>query len=330
MRIGIHIARRLGQFALLLVLVTAATCLLSAMIPGDFFAVQELDPAIGRETIAQLRMKHGLDQPVWIQYVRWLSNLMRLDLGYSLHYQLPVRTVLLSAAGGTLWLALPALLAGILGGVLIGTLHATWKGRPEGLALDLLSTVLLSLPSLVLGLTALLLAARTQWFPLGGMSSMTPASPGWAGWLLDRLHHLVLPVTCLSIPVLSAIERLQHTSARQTLDEPHVRSARARGLPESRIFLQHVLRPSLNAVISTSGPLLGAVLSGSLVLEIIFSWPGLGRMTYDALFNRDLFLLLGAVLASSILLMAGNLAADLLLTRLDPRTHRPARESEVR
>jgi len=314
------ILKRFAQLLLLLLLVTAATSLLSSLIPGDFFAAQELDPTISRETIQQLRQKHGLDQPVLVQYAGWLRSLLKLDLGYSLFYQAPVAEVLLSALGKTLWLAIPALLIGTIGGVLLGTLHATWRGRPAGFTLDVLSTIILSLPSLLLGLGAMLLAFRTGWFPLGSMNAPTLEGANMFTWLIDRLHHLILPVACLSIPILAIVERIQHTAARQTLDEAYVRSARARGLSPWRIFTRHLLRPSLNTVISTSGPLFGAVLSGSLVLEVIFSWPGLGRITYDALFSRDVFLLLGSVIASSVLLVIANLAADIMLLRLDPRT----------
>ncbi len=312
-------ARRLTQLVLLLVLVTAATSLLSSLIPGDYFSVHELDPAIGKETVRHLREKYGLDRPAIVQYGHWLRNLLSLDLGFSLFYQSPVSGVVLSALGRTLWLALPSLLIGMGLGVLLGTVHAALRNHPAGALLDMLSTVILSLPSLLLGLSALLLAARTGWFPLGSMNSLTVAGTGWGTWFADRLHHMILPVTCLSIPIMAAVERIQHTAALQTLNEPYLRTARARGLRPTRLFFQHLLRPSLNSVISTSGPIFGAVLSGSLVLEVIFAWPGLGRITYDALFNRDIFLLQGSVVASTVLLVMGNMAADSLLVRLDPR-----------
>ncbi len=314
------ILKRFAQLVLLLLLLSAATSLLSSLIPGDFFAAQELDPTISRETILQLRQQHGLDQPALVQYGRWLRNLLKLDLGYSLFYRAQVKDILFAALGRTLWIAVPALLIGTIGGVLLGTLHATWRGRPAGFILDVLSTVILSLPSLLLGLSAMLLAARTGWFPLGSMNAPTPGGAGTYAWLIDRLHHLILPVSCLSIPILATIERTQHTAARAALDEAYVRAARSRGLSPWRIFSRHVLRPSLNAVVSTSGPLFGAVLSGSLVLEVIFSWPGLGRVTYDALFSRDVSLLLGSVIVSGVLLVLANLAADIALWRLDPRT----------
>ncbi len=229
------------------------------------------------------------------------------------------------AAANTLWIGLPALLLGIGIGVLAGTAHALHRGRPLGRLLDLASTVALSLPSIVLGLGALLLAARTHWFPLGSMDPSRELDPGTAAWLLGRLHHLALPLACLALPIAASVERVQQAAAGGALDELYVRAARARGIPPGRLLLRYVLRPSLNPVLSTSGPIFGAVLSGSLVLEVIFAWPGLGQVTYNALFSRDVLLLVGCVVASGALLIAGNLAADLLLFWLDPRTRAGAR-----
>jgi peptide/nickel transport system permease protein len=131
---------------------------------------------------------------------------------------------------------------------------------------------------------------------------------------------LFLPVTCLGIPVMASIERVQFAAIRDVNRELYLRCARSRGLRSTRIFIQYILRPCLNPVLSVSGPMIGWVLSGSLVLEVIFSWPGLGQITYDALFNSDLFLVAGCVIGSSILLVVGNLLADLAMVSLDPRT----------
>ena len=135
----------------------------------------------------------------------------------------------------------------------------------------------------------------------------------------------MLPVSCLTLPILAYVEKIQCAATQDCLDEPYLRAARARGLRRHRIFFQYLLRPSLNPVVSTSGPLLGSILSGSLVLEVIFDWPGLGQVTYNALFNRDTALVVGCVVGSTILLVAGNLAADLLLLVLDPEGPRPGR-----
>ncbi|MGA2264616.1 MAG: ABC transporter permease [Acidobacteriota bacterium] len=320
MRILTVILKRVLQLAVLALLVTSASFLLSSLIPGDFFSAQELDPTIRRQTIDQIRHRYGLDQPLLVQYGRWLGRCVQLDLGDSLFYQRPVRGIVLDALAKTLWMGIPALLLGMLGGIFLGAMHALNRNNFFGLALDLLSTVALALPTLVLGLGALLLAAHTHWFPLGSMGSASLQDPRFLAWFADRIHHLLLPVACLTLPILAYVERIQCAALIDLLNAPYVRAARARGLAQRHIFLHYQLRPSLNPILSTSGPLLGSILSGSLVLEVIFAWPGLGQVTLNALFSRDLSLVIGCVVGSTILLVAGNLLADILLLTLDPRT----------
>jgi len=320
MRISLFLLKRAAQFVLISLLVAFAAFLLSSLIPGDYFSSHILDSSIRTETIEQLRHKYGLDQPVYIQFLRWLKNLARLDLGHSLFYQRPVAPLVADALIKTLWMGIPALILGFGGGILLGTFRGIAGGSRLGRLMDMFSTTALSLPSLLLGLGALLFAANTQWFPLGGMSSPVNQDPGFWQWAVDRIHHLILPVTCLTIPVLAYVERIQYSAVRSGPSEIYVRFAQSRGLSSLRIFFHYLLRPGLNPVLSISGPMLGGILSGSLILEIIFSWPGLGRITYDALFNNDLFLLTGCVMGSSLLLVAGNLLADLALVTLDPRT----------
>jgi peptide/nickel transport system permease protein len=318
MHIAAAALRRAAEFALLGLLLTAATFLLCAAIPGDFFSMHRLEPGVSADVVDRLRERHGLDLPVYQQYARWLRNLLHLDLGHSLFYQTEVSAVLAGALANTLWIGLPALIAGAIGGILLGTIHGA---RPPGAlrrALDLLFTSALSLPPILLGLTALLFAAHTQWFPLGGMTSLRPDATGGPAW--DRLHHLCLPVACLAIPILTWIERIQCASVRDSSNGPALRAARTRGLSPWRLFFHYRMRPALNPVLSTFGPLLGSALSGSLIVEMIFAWPGLGQITYEALFNRDPHLLVGCVLAGGALLMSGNLIADGLLAALDPRT----------
>jgi peptide/nickel transport system permease protein len=319
------ILQRVSQVFLLSFLVTFATFLLSSMIPGDFFTLHQSDPTIQAETIEILRQRHGLDQPFYLQYVRWMRGFLRLDLGYSLYLRTSVRTVIWDAAANTLWIGLPALLVGLVGGIFVGTIHGIHRNRVLGTVLDVAGTVALSLPSLVLGLGAIFFAVRTHWFPLGSISSPGLQSPGFWGWLLDRMHHLFLPALCLSVPILAAVERIQSAATADCLESHYIRSARARGLPSGRIFLQYLQRPALHPVLSTAGPIIGSVLSGSLVLEVIFAWPGLGQITYDALFNRDLYLVVGWVVSTGALLLLGNLAADLALFASDPRIRPTAR-----
>jgi peptide/nickel transport system permease protein len=320
MRMSAFLLKRTAQLILLSLLVAFAAFWLSSIIPGDFFSTHLLDSSIRAETIVQLRHRYGLDQPAYIQYWRWLKNLARLDLGYSLFYQRPVTQVVVDALARTLWMGVPALILGFGSGIVLGTMHGILGRRPLGRLLDLFSTMALSLPSLLLGLAAMLLAVHTRWFPLGGMDSLGDQGIGLWQWAIGRIHHLLLPVACLALPVFAYVERIQYAATQNGPEEIYVRFALSRGLSNTRIFFQYMLRPGLNPVLSISGPMLGGILSGSLVLEVIFSWPGLGQITYDALFNSDLFLLAGCVMGSSLLLVVGNLLADFALVVFDPRT----------
>jgi len=328
MHIPIFLLKRIAQLLLITLLVTFAAFCLSSLIPGDFFSTRLLDSSMQAEAVEQLRHKYGLDQPAWIQYLRWLKNLVRLDLGHSLFYQRPVLPVVADALGKSLWMGIPALVLGFFFGIAVGALHGLAGERLLGRILDLFSAIALSLPSILLGLGALLFAAHTNWFPLGGMDSVGGEASGFWSSALDRAHHLVLPVVCLALPIFAYVERIQHSATRSSLNEFYVRAARSRGLSRRRIFLHYILRPSLNPVVSISGPMLGGVLSGSLVLEVIFAWPGLGQITYDALFNSDLFLLTGCIMGSACLLVLGNVLADCAMFALDPRT-RPDAEKGI-
>ena len=313
------ILRKAAQFLALVLLLTFFTFLLSSLIPGDFYSARQLEPSVRRETVELQRQAYGLDQPFIRQYLRWLRRAAEFDLGYSLFYQGPVAPVVARALYRTAWIGIPALIIALAVGAVVGSAHALHQGRAVGFAIGSVTTVLLSLPTLVLGLISLLLAARTQWFPLGGMNEPTLGSVTAAEWLFDRLHHVLLPVFCLAVPLTAYVERIQYAAATVSLEHAAYRSARARGLSAPRLFFNHLVRPSLNPLLSISGPLFAAALSGSLVIEVIFSWPGLGQVTYEALFSRDLFLLVGCVMATSLLLMIGSVGADLLLYALDPR-----------
>lgn len=320
MRIVYFLLSRAAQLIGIALLLTFAMFLLSSIIPGDFFSLHLADSSVRAETVEQLRHEYGLDQPAYIQYLQWLKRLMRLDLGHSLFYQRPVSQVVIEAFFRTLWIGIPALILGFGIGILLGAFRGVFVNHPLGRILDLFSTIALSMPSLLLGMMALLFAARTGWFPLGSMNSVESLDAGLWQWLADRLHHLVLPVVCLSIPILAYVERIQFAATQSGAHHAAARAGRARGLSPIRIFFQYIVHPGLNPVISISGPMLGAILSGSLVLEVIFSWPGLGQITYDALFNSDHFLLAGCILGCGILLVAGSLLADIALMVLDPRT----------
>ncbi|MBP1624412.1 MAG: oligopeptide transport system permease protein AppB, partial [Acidobacteria bacterium] len=207
------VLRRTAQLILISLLASLATFWMSSLIPGDFFSTHLLDTSVQKETVEQLRQRYGLEQPFYIQFARWLKNLLQLDLGYSLFYQRPVISVVADAITKTLWIGIPAIILGFGVGIVLGTVHAL-SGRHLARILDVVSTTALSLPSLLLGLAALLFAAHSGWFPLGSMNSPGSQDAAFWRWAVDRIHHLCLPVACLTIPVLAYVERIQYAATQ--------------------------------------------------------------------------------------------------------------------
>ncbi len=320
MKIAKFILGRLAQFAAIFLAVALITVFLSSLVPGDYFSRHLGDPTIQSETIGRWREQYGFDRPFYLQYLTWLKRAASGDLGVSLLYREPVGSLVADSLVKSLWLGIPALLLGFGLGVAAGSFHGMLKPGILKTSMDLMSSLSLCFPSLLLGLAGLLIAARTGWFPLGSMSSAGLPDAATGSWLLDRVRHLLLPVACLTVPILATVERIQFAAVQQSYNSIHLRAARARGLSRRRIVGGHIIRPALNPVLSTSGPIVAGVLSGSLVLEEIFSWPGLGHLTYVALTNRDIFLLLGCITASGTLLVLANIIAELSLFAIDPRT----------
>src|SRR5262249_40686989 len=243
-RILTLLVRRTLQLGAVAFLAVSVTFLLASLIPGDFFTLLEPDPTISRDTIEKLRQQYELGQPVHLQYFHWLQRSLKLDLGPSLFYGRPVAQVIGDALVRTLWLGTPALLFGLLAGIFLGTLHAIHHERALRHLLDVVSSLLLSLPWLVLGLLAILLASHTQWFPVGSVGPVDHSHTSTAGQFLDRLHHLALPVLCLTLPIFAWVERTQYSAARTLSGEPYLLSAHSRGLARSRIFVHYLVRPS--------------------------------------------------------------------------------------
>jgi peptide/nickel transport system permease protein len=288
--------------------------------PGDFLSQLEINPQISPETIASMRERFGLDRPWPVQYLLWLKNIfLKHDFGESFSRHQPVFQVLAPAAGNSLVLALAAALVTWLVALPLGILAAvkqnTWVDR----AASLVAVLGISVPEVFLALLVLFMAARTGWFPLGGMVSLDHDSLSWSGKVWDRLHHLILPALVLATVPLASRMRQMRASLLEVLRADYVTTARAKGLSESRVVLKHAVRNALNPLVTLFGYTLGGLLSGAFLVEVILSWPGLGRVTIDALLSRDLYLIMGSVLMASGVLVLGNLVADLLLLAVDPR-----------
>jgi len=315
-----YVLRRLLQTIPLLLGISALTFLLLQLAPGDFLNTMAENPAISTETIEAMRRRFGLDQPWYVQYGLYLKNLfLRFDFGESFSRHQPVFAVLREGLINTLILASAAAIVtwglSIPLGVWAAVRQYSWVDK----ALSLMAFVWLSIPEVLSGLLLLLLAARTGWFPVGGMRTLDWENLDALGRLLDLLHHLALPALVVGLIPLAGRMRQMRANLLDVLRLDYVTTARAKGLDENTVVFKHALRNAINPLITLFGFTLGSLVSGSFVAEIIFSWPGLGRITLDAILSQDQYLVMGSVLMASVVLIAGNLIADMLLALADPR-----------
>jgi peptide/nickel transport system permease protein len=315
-----YILRRVLQTIPLLLGIAALSFLLLRLAPGDFLNTMAENPAISPATIASLRHRFGLDQPWYVQFLLYVRNVfLHLDFGESFSRHQPVFTVLREGLGATLLLAGAAALVTWGLAIPLGVWAAVHRNGWLDRGLSLLAFVGLSVPEVLSGLLLLAFAARTGLFPVGGMRSLDWDSLGTGGRIVDLLRHLILPALVTDLVPLASRMRQMRGTLLDVLGLDYVTAARAKGLPERVVVFKHALRNALNPLITLFGYTLGGLLSGSLVAEIVFAWPGIGRITYEALITRDVYLVLGGVMMASVVLVLGNLAADLLLAIADPR-----------
>ena len=315
---------RLGHAVLVLLGVSFLTFVLAGAAPGSFVDELRLDPRVSPETIEAMRVRYGLNDTLPGQYLQWLQSIGRGEFGFSIAYNGPVAPLLWPRIRNTLLLTVPATLLSWLIALPLGT----WSAGRRGGWLDRVAagatTTLLGIPELVLGLGLLLLAVRTGYLPVGGMTSLNFEELGRWQRVRDVIVHLVLPVTALTLVSLPILVRHVRASVGEVVRARFIQAARASGVPERRLLVRHALRTAANPLISLFGLSLAGLLSASLVIETIMSWPGLGPLLLDAVAARDLHVVVAAVSCSTVLLVAGNLLADGLLYLADPRV-RPER-----
>ena len=315
-----YVLRRLLQTIPLLIGISALSFILLQMAPGDFLNQMAENPAISPATIDAMRRNFGLDRPWYVQYALYVRNiLIHFDFGESFSRHQPVFTVIREGLGNTLLLAGAAAVVtwglALPLGVWAAVRQYSWVDK----TLSLIAFVWLSVPEILSGLLLLMLAARTGWFPVGGMHSIDYDDLTTLGRVRDLLWHLALPALVVGLVPLASRMRQMRGSLLDVLRLDYVTTARSKGLDESVVVYKHALRNALNPMITLFGYTLGALVSGSFIAEIIFSWPGLGRLTLDAILTQDQYLVMGSVLMASIVLIVGNLVADLLLAVADPR-----------
>lgn len=316
----IYVLRRLLQMIPLLFGISALTFILLQLAPGDFLNQMGENPAISPATIEAMRRNFGLDRPWYIQYAFYLRNvLLHFDFGESFSRHQPVFTVIREGLNNTLVLAGAAAIVtwglAIPLGIWAAVRQYSWVDK----TLSLIAFIWLSIPEILSGLLLLMFAARTGWFPVGGMRSLDYDEMSALGKLGDLAWHLALPALVVGLVPLASRMRQMRGNLLDVLRLDYVTTARSKGLDERVVIYKHALRNALNPMITLFGYTLGALVSGSFVAEIIFSWPGLGRLTLDAILTQDQYLVMGSVLMASVVLILGNLVADLLLGVADPR-----------
>jgi peptide/nickel transport system permease protein len=314
-----RIARRVLHGFLLLLGVSALSFALLSAAPGNFVDELRLNPQISADTVAALKTEYGIDKPWPARYLRWLESVFRGEFGYSLSYRCGVGTLLWPRVRNTLLLTgLGTLLAWMVA-VPWGILEALHRDRLLDRVSSGVNAILLAIPELVLGLLLLLFAARTGWFPTGGMMSTNSVDAASGGKVRDLLEHLILPVLALALGAAPLLVRYVKASIAEVLQMPFIESAQALGISKTRIVVRHALPAAANSLISLFGFSIGALLSASLLIEVVLGWPGLGPLILESLLARDIYVVMAVVLLSSAFMVVGNLIADLLLYWSDPR-----------
>ncbi len=317
-----YFARRFVHALFLLAGVSFLTFLFTALAPGTYVDEMRLSPRISADSIAALRARYDLDKPVPVRYAIWLKSVARGDLGFSFAYDAPVAPLLMARARNTLLLTVTATLLAWLLALPLGIWSADRSGRLPDRVMTWTTGVLLVIPDVALALGLLALAVRSGWLPVGGMASVGFESFTFARKTIDLAAHLALPVTVLVISAEPLLVRHVRAAVREALGTGFVRAAEAHGISRRRILWRYALPAAANPLISLFGISLGALLSGSLLVEVVTSWPGLGPMLLEAILARDLYVVTGGVLISTVCLVGGNFSADLLLYWADPRIRR--------
>jgi peptide/nickel transport system permease protein len=323
----INALKRLLRSVLLLFGVSVLCFLFTEMAPGSFFDEMRLNPQVSPETISNLRARYGLDRPLVVRYCRWIRLAIRGDLGYSIAYNAPVAPLLWTRARNTLLLTTTATFLTWLLGVPLGLWTASARGKLVDKLMTPSSSLLLSVPEIVLAIGILALAVRWRFLPVGGMMSLGFEDFSVGEKLHDLAVHSLLPVAILVLGGVAVVERHVRASVVEVLETPYIRAARGLGVGPVRLLFRHVLPVAANPAISLFGFSIAALLGGSLVVEVVTGWPGLGPLILDATLSRDLYLVIGAVLFSAVFMIAGNLVSDFLLLTSDPRIR--AGESDV-
>ncbi len=314
-----YIVRRFLHMIPLLIGISLISFSIIQLAPGDFLTQQALNPQVSAERIAQERARFGLDKPIYLQYLFWLKSILRLDFGYSFAYRLPVFTLIKSRLYNTFILSLSAMIFTWVLSIPLGILSAVKQYSWLDKLISVFAFLGLAIPNFFFALLLLYMAMKSGWFPVGGMYSINYESLSLGAKIWDRVYHLILPTIVLGTSGMAGLVRQMRGNLLDYLKADFIITARAKGLSERVVILKHAVRNAVNPLITLFGFALPGLLSGAALTEIIMSWPGLGRLMLEAVLKMDLYLVMGSLMMGAVLLILGNLVADLLLAWVDPR-----------
>ncbi|MBW4653632.1 MAG: ABC transporter permease [Kaiparowitsia implicata GSE-PSE-MK54-09C] len=318
----IYVVKRLAQGALTLLLASALSFFIIQLAPGNYLDVLRQDPRITPETLEAFQQQFGLDRPAIEQYFLWLRNILtRGDFGVSFIYsQRSVSSLIWERIPATLLLSITSIVLTWAIAVPLGVIGAVRQDQFIDRLVRIISYIGQGFPTLITGLLLLFLAQQlSPIFPVGGMTSINHADFSLFGKILDIGWHMILPTIALSITGFAGLQRITRGQLLDVLRQDYIQTARAKGLPENRVIYVHALRNAVNPLITLLGFEFANLLSGAFITENFFNWPGLGRMILQAVVAQDLYLVMASLMMAAVMLIVGNILADLLLKIVDPR-----------
>ncbi|HEX8552563.1 MAG TPA: ABC transporter permease [Abditibacteriaceae bacterium] len=313
------ILRRLFQMMPLLLGIVVISFAVMQLAPGDYLTALRGQPQIKPETIERLSRDFGLDRPWYEQLALWLRNAVRGDFGYSFSYKIGVFQLLGQRLYYTFILSLCATVFAWAIAIPLGIYAATHRNSFLDRVANFLAFSGISLPGFFVALLAMLFAQKTGWFPVGGATSVNYNSLSHWEKLKDTGWHLILPVLVLGTRGVAGLMRQMRGSVLDVLSENYIMAARARGLSERRVIWKHAVRNSINPLVTLFGYEISGLLAGAALVEAVMAWPGLGRLLLEAVQTQDLYVAMGSFVMGGVLLILGNLIADILLALTDPR-----------
>ena len=321
MGLGQILAKRIGYGLILLIAVVVLNFTLITIAPGD--VADSIAGDMGgadAEVLAEIRSRYGLDRPFAVQLGRYISSIAALDLGYSYFYNAPVTELILQRLPATLLLVFSSQILAIAVGLLLGVMAARKPNSFTNLIVTFLSLFGFAAPVFWTGILLIILfVAIWPVFPVGGMMSASLIDAPWYEQWINIVYHLVLPMVTLASIYLALYSRLTRASMQEVLGSDYVRTARAKGLAENKVFYKHALKNSLGPLVTVAGLQFSAVISGAVVVEAVFSWPGLGTLALQSILARDTPTIMGILFFSSLVVIVVNILTDMALRMIDPR-----------